>query len=42
MHLHADQKGVEGLSGDMKAVTMTADSKEVTARGAGSKVRTDV
>lgn len=35
----ADSKGVEGLSGDMKAVSMTtADSKEITSRTAGSKV----
>ena len=37
----ADSKGVEGLSGDMKAVSMTtADSKEISSRAAGSKVRT--
>jgi hypothetical protein len=37
----ADSKGVEGLSGDMKAVSMTtADSKEISSRAAGSKVCT--
>jgi hypothetical protein len=39
----ADSKGVEGLSGDMKAVSMTtADSKEISSRAAGSKVRTRI
>lgn len=40
---NADSKGVEGLSGDMKAVSMTtADSKEISSRAAGSKVRTHI
>lgn len=39
----ADSKGIEGLSGDMKAVSMTtADSKEISSRAAGSKVRTHI